>query len=132
MLILIGVLYVAMDIWVAVFLSIVISSALDPSVSWLEKKRIPRVVGTLGIFIIVILTIAMILYTVVPIALTELNILLKNVGKINNPAFGFKEATNVITAVNESLGRITNILVSGSASFLDTVSKFIGGVALTA
>ncbi|MDO8429901.1 MAG: AI-2E family transporter [bacterium] len=132
MLILISVLYVAMDIWVAVLLSIVISSALDPSVSWLEKKKIPRVVGTLGIYILVILTLAIILYTIVPLALTELNILLKNIGKLDNPAFGFKEAASMITSINESLGKLTNILLSGSASFLDTISKFIGGLALTA
>ena len=54
MLLLVSIFYVALDIWVAVLLSIVISSALDASVSWLENKKIPRVIGTLGIFILVI------------------------------------------------------------------------------
>ena len=130
MLILVSIFYVALDIWIAVLLSIVISSALDASVTWLEKKRIPRVVGTLGIFILVILILALILYTVVPIALSELNILLKNVGKADKTIFGFEEVAKVIAAVNESLGQLTNVLLSGSASFIDTVSKFLGGLAL--
>jgi len=130
MLTLIGILYFAMDIWIAVLLSIVISSGLDTSVSWLERKRIPRIVGTLGIFIVVITVIAMILYTVVPLALSELTILLKNVGKLPTPAFSFPEAERVIKLINDSLSQLTNVLLSGSASFIDIVSKFVGGLSL--
>ena len=130
MLILVSVLYIALDIWIAVLLSIIISSALDSSVGWLEKKRIPRVVGTLGIFILAILCLALLLYTVVPIALSELNILLKNIGQVRSPALSFPEAERIIKVINESLGRLTNVLLSGSVSFVDIVSKFIGGLSL--
>jgi len=130
MLILVSIFYVALDIWVAALLSIVISSALDASVTWLEKKKIPRVVGTLGIFILVILIFALVLYTVVPIALSELNILLKNIGKADKTYFGFEEVAKMIAAVNDSLGKLTNVLLSGSASFIDTVSKFLGSLTL--
>lgn len=130
MLVLVSVLYVALDIWVAVLLAIVISSALDSSVTWLERKKIPRVIGTLAIFISVILAFALILYTVVPIALTELNILLKNIGKIDSPALSFPEANRIINVINESLGKLADLLLSGSASFIDVVSNFIGGLAL--
>jgi len=130
MLVLVSVLYVAMDIWVAVLLSIVISSALDSSVTWLERKRIPRVIGTLAIFISVILAFALVLYTVVPIALSELNILLKNVGKIENSALSLPEVDKFIDLINESIGKLADLLLSGSASFVDIVSNFIGGLAL--
>lgn len=131
MLILITILYVALDIWVAVFLSIIISSALDPFVSWLEKKRIPRIIGALGIFILAILAIALLLYTVVPLALTELNIILKSLSEFNTSLLSFPEATKILTGVNQSLSEFTNVLLSGSASFFDTVSRFLGGIALT-
>ena len=35
-------------------------------------------------------------------------------------------------AINEGLGRVTNVLISGSQSFLDIISRFFGGIALTA
>lgn len=130
MLVLVSILYIALDIWVAVLLSIVISSALDPFVTWLERKRIPRVIGTLAIFISLILAIALLLYTVVPIALSELSVLLKTVGDIETPALSIPEADRIINVVNESLNQLTNLLLSGSASFIDIVSKFIGGLAL--
>jgi predicted PurR-regulated permease PerM len=113
-----------------VLLAIVISSALDSSVTWLERKKIPRVIGTLMIFISVILAFALILYTVVPIALSELNILLKNIGKIDSPALSLPEANKIINLINESIGKLADLLLSGSASFVDVVSNFIGGLAL--
>lgn len=130
MLVLVSILYIALDIWIAVLLSIVLSSALDASVTWLEKRRVPRVIGTLGIFIFVILAFALILYTVVPIALTELSVLLRSIGDIENPAFSVPEAEKFINLVNESISQLTNVLLSGGISFIDIVSNFIGGLAL--
>lgn len=130
MLILISILYLAMDIWLAVILAIVVSSALDPSVSWLEKKKLPRIVSTLGIFIVLIFILALILYAVAPIALAELTILLKNIGTIGIPALGLQEASKVINIINEGLSHLTNVLLSGNVSFASIISKFIGGTAL--
>lgn len=127
---LIGVIYYARDIWLAVLLAIVISSALDASVSWLEKKKIPRVIGALFIYLAVILILALILYTIIPIALAELNILLKNVGKLGDMAFGVFETGKYIAAINEGLGRLANVFLSGSFSFIDILSRFIGGATL--
>ncbi len=130
MLLLMAILYLAMDIWLAVLLAIVISSALDASVSWLEKKKLPRIVGTLGIFIILIFVLALLMYAVVPIALSELTILLKNVGTVGIPALGLQEAAKVIGIINEGLSHLTNVLLSGNVSFASIISKFVGGATL--
>lgn len=130
MIILASVFYYALDVWVAVLLAIVISSALDASVSWLEKKKIPRIVGTLAIYILLVLAIALILYAIVPVALGELSSLLKSIGKLDGTALGLEEASRIIAVVNESLTRVTNLLLSGNISFMDILSKFIGGVSL--
>lgn len=129
-LILFSVLYLAMDIWIAVLLAIVISSALDPSVNWLESKRIPRILSTLGIFIAITFVLALILYAVVPIALSELTILLKTIGTVGIPALGLQEAAKIINVINEGLGQLTNTLLSGNISFGSIVSKFVGGATL--
>src|SRR3989344_6103209 len=130
MIILASIFYYALDIWVAVLLAIVISSALDASVSWLEKKKIPRIAGTLAIYILLVVAIALILYAIVPVALAELSSLLKIVGKFDGTALGLEEANRIITVVNESLTKVTNLLLSGNISFTDILSKFIGGVSL--
>lgn len=132
MLILVSIFYVAFDIWIAVLLAIVISSALDASVSWLERKRIPRIVGTLLIYVLLVLALALVLYAIVPLALSELSVLLKNLGKFDGTALGLEEATRVVNIINESLNQLTDILLSGNISFLNILSQFIGGVSLAA
>lgn len=129
--ILISFLFFAKNVIVGVILAIVISSAIDPMVSFLERKKIPRILGTLGIFIVVITVLAMVLYTVVPIALSELNILINHLSEIDAPILGVKEASEIIRAFNESIGKLANLLISGSTSMLYAVSNFLGGLALT-
>lgn len=122
--------YLAKNIALAVLLSIVISSALDPLISWLEKKKIPRVISALGIFILLILLIAILLYIILPVALTEINVFIDSLAKADIPVLGLEKLTEVSTAFSESIGRLASVLFSGGASLFDTLSKFLGGISL--
>lgn len=130
MLILVSIIYLAFDIWIAVLLAIVISSALDASVSWLERKKIPRIIGTLLIYIAVLLALALVLYAILPLALAEVNSLLKIISRFDGTALGLEEASRVIEVVNQSLSQITNLLLSGNISFTEILGRFIGGASL--
>ena len=130
MLILAGVFYYAFDIWLAVLLAIVISSGLDGIVSSMERKHVPRILGTLLIFIILLTVAALVLYAIIPLAISEFSVLLKTADKLAPSALVFKEATQAISALNESVGKLTNILLSGNFSFADVLSNFIGGLTL--
>ncbi|MEK7590550.1 MAG: AI-2E family transporter [Patescibacteria group bacterium] len=133
MIILATVLFFAVDVLVALFLAVVVSSALDPIVTWLEKKKIPRILGTLAIYIVAVFILAFIIYAIVPIALSEFSSLLNSLNeKISRPDLAFINISQLVDAINEGLGRVTNVLISGSQSFLDITSKFFGGIALTA
>lgn len=126
------VLYVARDILIALFLAIVISSALDPLVTRLEKKRIPRILGTLAVYLAALFLIALVIYAVVPLALSELNTLLSSLGRVSSSVFEFINASTAIEAINQSLSKVADILLSGGTSLLDISSKFLGGLTLTA
>lgn len=127
-LVLATILFIARDIFVALFLAIVISSALDPVVTWLEKRRIPRLLGTLAIYILLIFFIALIAYAIIPIALSEFNNLLTNVGKYSGTVFNFIDTSGLIQSINTSLAKITNVLLSGSTSLLEIGAKFLGSL----
>ena len=131
MLLLVWVLVMARDIWIALFLAIVVSSALDPAVSWLEKRKLPRILGTLGIYILAIFLIGLLVYAVVPIALSELSIFLSSLGKISKGLDDFVDASSLIQALNQALTKFTNVLLSGSSSLLDIGSRFLGGLTMT-
>lgn len=130
MLILVSIIYLAFDIWIAVLLAIVISSALDASVSWLERKKVPRIIGTFLIYIAAVLALALVLYTILPLALAEINSLLKNISRFDGTALGLEEATRVVEVINQSLSQITNLLLSGNISFTEILGRFIGGASL--
>ena len=71
MLLLVGVFILAKDVILILFLALVISSALDAPVTYLEHKKIPRILGALIIFSIVLSILSLVLYTIVPIAFLE-------------------------------------------------------------
>lgn len=130
MLILISFFYFAKNIIIALLVSIVISSALDPIVSFLERKKLPRVLGTLLIFLLLLGSLALLLYIIVPVVLAELNYLIDNLTSIQSSLFGLKEASAIISTVNNAINKIANMLFSGSVSFSDVVSSFFGSLAL--
>ncbi|MEK7478666.1 MAG: AI-2E family transporter, partial [Patescibacteria group bacterium] len=122
--------YLAKDIVLAVLLSIVISSALDPLISWFEKRRIPRVLSALAIFILLILLIAILLYIILPVALTEINVFIESMTKADIPVLGLEKLAEISGAFTESIGRLASVLFSGGASLFDTLAKFLGGITL--
>jgi predicted PurR-regulated permease PerM len=65
------------DIILILALSIVIASAVDPLVSWLQARGLPRVFGVLAIYVGVVLFVGALMYLIVPPLAGELNALAK-------------------------------------------------------
>jgi predicted PurR-regulated permease PerM len=59
-------LYLVKGIIVILFISAILSSAIDPLVDWLQRKKIPRSLSILTIYLIGLLAIALIIYLIVP------------------------------------------------------------------
>ena len=132
MILFVAILFVSREIFIALFLAIVISSALEPTVSRLEKKKIPRILSTLGIYIVAIFVVAMMIYTVVPLAISELRNLLEVFGgKLSGTIFEFIDASSTIETLKESLTKIGGLLFSGGTSLVDISSRFLGGLTFT-
>ncbi len=128
MLLLVVVFILAKEALIILFLAIVISSALDAPVSYLESKKIPRILGALMIYLIVLAILSLVLYTIVPIAFLELKDLLGNFDKLNIPALGDFNTSQILNQLEKGVGNLTNTLISGSASLFDVVASIFGGV----
>ncbi len=124
------ILYLSRDVFLAVILAIVISSALDLPVSFLEEKKIPRVLGTLGIFIVMGLVVALIAYTIVPIAIYEVSHLLGNLKQSSGVLFEVLQSSQAIEAITNSLSQLSNALISGTISLGDIIANILGGAFL--
>ncbi len=125
-------LFLAKESLIILFLAIIISSALDRPVSYLEKKKIPRILGTLFIFLAVLVILAMLLYTFIPLAVFELQALLEGLKVIELPVLGNLDISNFIDVDKYagSLGNLANALFSGSVSFFGFISAIFGNLVL--
>lgn len=131
MLALVAVLFLARDILIAILLAIIISSALDPFVDFLEKRRIPRLLGTLAIYIASVLVVALIIYIIVPIFLVELNGLIENSGDVLGTAtesLGIN--TSIFETIRATINEFTGNLLGGRTTFVSILSQLLGGLLL--
>jgi len=128
MMLFVWLLYLARDVLTALLLAIVFSTAFDHIVSYLEKKRIPRILGTIIIYLGAIFVFGLIIYTFVPLALSELNNLLAYADKILGPAAESEKIKAALETLKFDIGRITDLLFSGDISIVDLTSKVLGGL----
>ncbi len=121
--------YYLKDVVITVLLSVFISTAFSGVVLHLERFKIPRLLATLIIYVSALTLLAFILYTIVPIAIIELNGLLNNLdGTIGN-VLGPETTAKIRSFVSPDLNHLANILLAGSASFFDVIGKLLGGAA---
>lgn len=130
MIVLTAALFYAREVLVVLFLSIIISAAFDGPVSFLARKRIPRILGTLFIFLVVLGALALVLYTVIPISFVEFRDLLDKLSKIKLPVFGpLKFNTSyLIQKLDNNLRNLTDALFSGEVSIFAVIAKIFGNI----
>ena len=125
-------LYFLRDVALILLLSLIISSALDAPITFLERKKIPRILGTFLIFIVIISALSLVLYTIIPVVILELKSLFNGLQKISLPAFGQLGSSQILENFeknfNNNIDQFANTLFSGSASFLDIISRIFGGI----
>ena len=128
-----AVVYAGLDVILGFFLAIVIAAALDAPITWLQKKRIPRVVGALGIFAVGIVLMAALIYAVVPIAISEFTNLFSNATSIRGQvdgSLGFIKFSQVADVITERFNALANSLITGNVSLLSIASFLFGGIFL--
>lgn len=130
MIALVAIFLIAKQAFFAFFLAIVLASAIDPIVSFFEKKRFPRGLAVLLIFIVGLAILTVLLYTIIPIAAIELKGLFTHL-EDKLPTF-LKPFASIQFLINSTEGNenIINSLLSGNESFIDIASRFFGNIIL--
>lgn len=65
-------LYVVRDIVIALLFAIIVASAVEPAVSWLKRRYIPRILSGIMIYVAVVFFVFFILYLVIPVIADEM------------------------------------------------------------
>lgn len=121
-------LYLAHNAVAVLLLAIFLSSALDALVIRLESWHIPRLLGTIIVFLALLATMAVLIYTVVPIAILELRGILNNLGGIMGQILNLGVPLQITDFLSNNLESISNMLFAGSASFIGILGKLLGGI----
>jgi predicted PurR-regulated permease PerM len=130
MLVLVSALFLVREVLVIIFLAVVISSALDSPVSFLERKKLPRILGTILVFIAILIALSLVLYTIIPVGIIELKNLLREISKIEIPVFGSLDASNVIQKLDQATDNLGGLMFSGGTSFVNIITSVFGNLLL--
>ncbi|MFH0890603.1 MAG: AI-2E family transporter [Candidatus Liptonbacteria bacterium] len=123
--------YLSLKILMGLFLALVISSGLEFMVNFLERRGIPRTLGVIMIFLASILIAIILVYTVIPLLIVDINTALLNFGKIAKGSWwgGF---LNIKTSqsMNILVNQLSSRIFSGDASPLGAIAGIFGSMAL--
>ncbi|MBI2459180.1 MAG: AI-2E family transporter [Parcubacteria group bacterium] len=127
-------LYLISDILIVFFVSLVFSSALDPWVDQLKKKKIPRSVSVLFLYFVFFTVLGATLYLITPPIINEINSLVNNLPSYSEAIFSkFSLLKNYslkygLLDNNKSPFNITGYLQNTAAGVFSTLFNIFGGL----
>lgn len=128
-------LYLIKDILAILFIALVLSSAVDPSVDWMQKKKIPRGIGILLIYLILFIVIGSIIYLIIPPIAKEVAELSNNfpryLEKIISTFSTLKDYSvkhGVLDNIRDTLGTVSSNLQLAAGGVFSTVSNIFGNI----
>ncbi len=125
-------LFLSRDIIIGLFLAIIISSALEVPISFLERRGLPRTIGVILVFLVLILAVIILFYAVTPLIIVNLNSAFFEIQKAAGTAW-WREFFNfrAIQSINDLMNRLVNQFIPASDSLLGLFSQVLGGLSLT-
>lgn len=127
----VGIFYLGRQIFLGLFLAIIISSGLEGLINLLERVGLPRSVSVVLIFLVSVLLIIFIVYSLTPIVIVELNSILTNTGGADGGgAIGTILSSKASESVSGLVSNFSTQFFSGTGSPLDVFSNALGSVGL--
>lgn len=126
-------LYLLSDVLLILFLALVISSALDVPISFLERRRIPRILGAILFFLLIAVIIILLLYSIAPVAFFEFKSFFEafSNNQFKLPVNNLFKSSYFVKGIEGTFKNFFDIFTSGSASFFDIVSVVFGSIIFT-
>lgn len=122
---LIAFVYFARRIIGILFVSVVVSLGLDPFVSFLESKKINRLLGTLIVFFLLFFLVSLGIYFMIPVFTIEASGFLKHLHDITYSIFGVGFPENLVEALTFSRDRVFEFLSNADMSVAQTITNLL-------
>lgn len=121
-------LFYVRDVIIVVFIAIIISSALHAPVSYLEEKKIPRILSVITIYLLAAATVALVLYAMVPVMLIQARYFLDHVNELKLPFLDMLGMPNLISQINTNINDWISTLFYGGSNLLNFISAVAGNL----
>ncbi|MEK7653293.1 MAG: AI-2E family transporter [Patescibacteria group bacterium] len=123
------------NIVLIIFVSIILASAFDPWVDWLQKNKVPRSLSIFLIYLILILVLGGAVYLIIPPIVTEVNAISQDFPfyweKIKtglNWLEAYSDTYNLDASIQNSLGAFEANIGRAAGSVFNTVTSLFGGL----
>lgn len=138
-LVLFAVILVLKDLVLVLITAIIIASAIEPAASWLERRRIPRILAVLFIYLASAIVVVGIFFFVLPGLFQEILALfdsLQKYAQVNNPAgesavLSWKPLFQALTGalpLKEAVSTLSSTFSTISGGVINLASSIFGGV----
>lgn len=126
-------LYVIRDVAGLVFVAVVVAAALDPFVDYLHKKKIPRAVSILAIYLILFGIVSLMIVSLVPAVSEQAGQLASNLPDYyERIALGFNRLSdgqqNVPATLPQALSGLSSNLAGATSGVFSTITGIFGGL----
>ncbi len=131
------IIYLIRDIFIILFFAIVLASTIKGPVDFLENYKIPRVIGTLIVYLVIFGILAFIIYQIIPSAIIDLQLLNQEFPDVIEKFFANLKTLetqsikyfDIINRFQNYILSIANLLKQAASSFIQTTSYLLGGAA---
>ena len=129
-LLIVWVIFMGRQILLGLFLAIIISSGLEGLVDILERVGLPRVISVILIFLVALLGVILLVYTVVPLLIVESNNVLSGVDKTSLGGLSVIANLKASQTVSALISRFSSQFIASNTSPLDFFANAIGSFGL--
>lgn len=128
---LVSVFFIGREVLLGLFLAIVVSSGLEVAVNFLEKRGLPRTFGVILVFMACLLAVSLIMYTVIPFAIVDLNSVFVTFEQSASTSWwGSIVTIETSQSLNEFANKISQLFFSGDVSPFAILTRALGNVVL--
>ena len=129
------VLFLIKEILALLFIALILASAIDPIVDWLQERKIPRGVGVLFIYFVLLLSIVSVVTLIIPPIVeqsTELSdnlpAIMTKLSELFSTARDFFVNIGLISSTGDNFASLSNNLPQAAGGVFSTVKDMVMGV----
>jgi predicted PurR-regulated permease PerM len=125
-------LYMVWDIIVLLFISLIFAASLGPSINYMEQKKIPRAVGILLIYVVVIFVVGLVVVLIIPPITEQVDQLAATFPLYYEKFYQLFGSLNINNqagqAVQTGIQSVSQSLSGYTGSVVNTVTGIFGGL----